>query len=376
MWRSGPTVVLSCVVGVAVCVVILLSGPEPLEASAPQGKPSVSIGPLERDVTANFISAFGSLTPRQTLQLTTQVPGEIVWVSDRLTAGGFVDQGERLFRVDEREYAIAVASAEAGYEQAQAKLELEQGHAENARREWVQWQNTSSDAVKPRPLALREPQLAEAAALVKAARAQLDGARLAFERVAVEAPWPASVVRAQAVVGQVLPVGQVIATLFPLDYGVAELQVPADTVRLLDAGIQQVELWPVHDQGAQPVIGVFEAVVRNLTNDTRLATVRVRIDTPLENEGWAYGMHLEARILTQQQRAVVQIPAEIVVGGNLIWVYRNGQARRHQVHPVRNSGKTVSVEDNFHVDDALILEYPIGLFDRADVDLGITTVGS
>lgn len=362
---------LSCAIGVTVCTLILTTGPEPLEASAPQGKPRVSIGNIERDVTANMVSAFGSLTPRQTLQLTTQVPGEITWVSDRLTAGGFVDLGEPLFRIDEREYAISVASSEAGYEQAQAKLELEQGHAENARREWVQWQNTNSADVEPRPLALREPQLAEAAALVKAARAQLDGAQLAFARTAVNAPWPASIVRAQAVVGQVLSVGEVTATLFPVDYGVVELQVPADTVRLFDAGIQQVELWPVHDPAAAPVVGTFEAVVRNLTDDTRLATVRVRIDTPLEYEGWAYGMHLEARILTQQQRAVVQIPAEIVVGGNLIWIYRNGQARRHQVHPVGSHGRTVSVEDNFRAGDALILEHPIGLFDGADVDVDV-----
>lgn len=354
------------------CGAILLTGPEPLEASLPEGKPLVSVGKLERTVSTSNVSAFGALTPRQTLQLTTQVPGEITWISDSLVAGSQVDEGDLLFRIEERDYAIAVARAEAGYAQAQTKVDLERGQSEFARHGWESWQKTNGGERPPKPLALREPQQAEAVAMVKAARAELDRANLELERTAVRAPWPASVIRTNAVVGQVLSVGEITATLFPLDFGVVELQVPARTVRLLDAGIDRVELWPVNEPSAQPIVGVFEGIVRNLTEDTRLATVRVRIDEPLQYEGWAYGMHLEARVVTTQQRSVALIPADLIVSGNLIWVYRNGQARRHQVHPIESSDLTVSVEDNFSEGDALILERPIGLFDGADVDVAGT----
>ena len=40
---------------------ILLTGPEPLEASVPQGKPLVSVGKLERSVVASTVTAFGVL---------------------------------------------------------------------------------------------------------------------------------------------------------------------------------------------------------------------------------------------------------------------------------------------------------------------------
>ncbi len=371
MNRSRSKVLLAGAGGALLCAAVLLTGPSPLEASLPEAKPRVAVGELDRSLLANTVTAFGVLTPRQSLQLTTQVPGEIALVSHNLIAGARVRAGELLFRIDQRDYAIAVARAEAGFDQAQAQVDLEEGQSEIAELEWRSWQETNewkrgADAA---PLALREPQQAEAVAVRKAARAELDGARLALERTSVRAPWAGTVVDASAVVGQVLSVGQVTATLFPLDFAVVEVQVPVRAAQLIEAGTEQVELRPVHDPESVPVLGEIQGIVRNLTDDTRLATVRVRVDDPLARQGWVFGMHLDARIVTSERRAVARLPADLIVSGNLVWVYRDGQARRHQVHPIEMDGASVAVEDNFGAADALILERPIGLFDGATVDL-------
>ena len=163
--------------------------------------------------------------------------------------------------------------------------------------------------------------------------------------------------------------GEVTATLFPLDYAVVEVQVPIENLRLIEAGIERVELRPAHDLDAPPVLGVFESVVRNLTSDTRLATIRVRVWDPLSNPAWAFGMHLEAKLIASRQRAIALVPADLIVSGNMVWVYRNGQAKRHQIHPIDSTELNVSVEDNFADGDALIVERPIGLFDGADVEV-------
>ncbi len=367
MHRAHVKVLLACCVGLALCSLILLTGPQPLEASVPQGKPRVVLGGLERAMVANRVDAFGVLLPRQTLQLTTQVPGEITWVSEQLEAGDQVAQGDLLFQIDQRDYLIAVSSAEARYAQAQANIVLEEGRAEIAQLEWATWQRNQSEAESANPLALREPQRAEAVARRKAVLADLERAKLALERTEVRAPWPASVVHANAIVGQLLSVGEVTATLFPLDFAVVELQVPMQTLRLFDAGIKQILLRPIHDPNAPTVVGTFDSVVRNLTEDTRLATVRVRVDEPLNHSGWAYGMHLQANIEAQQQRHVALVPANLIISGNLIWVYREGRAHRHRLYPIENQGGMVAVEDNFASADALIIERPIGLFDGAEV---------
>lgn len=359
-----------CAVGLAVCTLILVTGPEPLEASVPEGKPQVQTGTLDRATTANSITSYGALNPRQSLNLTTQVSGEISWVSDRLVAGEQVQAGELLFRIDSRDYAIAVARAEAGLAQAQATVDLEEGQVEIAQKEWASWQkqNDWQRDASARPLALREPQQAKVAAQLDAAQAELQRVQLALSRTSIKAPWPAAVISANAVVGRLLPSGEITATLFPVDYAVVEVQVPIENLSLIEAGIERVELRPAHDLDAEPVPGAFESVVRNLTSDTRLATVRVRVWNPLDNPGWAFGMHLEATLIASSQRAIALVPADLIVSGNMVWVYRDGQAKRHQIYPIQSSDLTVSVDDNFADGDALILERPIGLFDGADVE--------
>ena len=80
-------------------------------------------------------------------------------------------------------------------------------------------------------------------------------------------------------------------------------------------------------------------------------------------------MHLEAKLVAEQERAVALVPADLIVSGNLIWIYRDGRAQRHQLYPVEVRGQTVWVEDNFDAGDALIVERPIGLFDGASVEV-------
>ena len=371
MLRSPLKTALTCLLGLGACVAILLTGPEPLEASLPAERPAVTVGPLERSGVAHQVTAFGILTPPQTLRLTTQVPGEVTWVSGQLIPGGSVAAGDLLFRIDERDYQVALASAEARHAQALANVELEKGRAEIAQLEWAAWQRVQGDAGEASPLALREPQRADAAARLRVIGAELDRARLALERTAVRAPWAATVVQANTVPGQVLAAGDVTATLFPVDFGVVEVQVPVGALALIDGGLSGIELRPVNDPAAAVATGTLEGVVRNLTTDTRLATVRVRIDQPLDNDGWAYGMHLQAMLVTRQSRPVASVPSELIVGGNLVWIHRDGRALRHQVQPLRALGERVSVVDDFEGDDALIVERPIGLFDGAAVDVSL-----
>ena len=156
-------------------------------------------------------------------------------------------------------------------------------------------------------------------------------------------------------------------TVDSFDFGVVELQVPVSTLQVFDQGLERIELRPVQNGNLPPVAGELDTIVRTLTDNTRLATVRVRVDRPLQHPGWTYGMHLQADIVAKQIRNLAYIPSDLVVSGNLVWILRQGRATRHQVTPVGNSGRVVSVLENFAPGDELILERPIGLFDGAEV---------
>ena len=362
-------ILATCVVGALICALILVTGPKPLEASLPQTNPQVSIVDLEQKQQPQTLITFGTLIPRQALELTTQVPGEITWVNEILVPGGEVAADEVLFSLDSRDFRIAVASAEARLAQAQAAIEIERGRVEVAQLEWSAWQEGQEKIEQPSSLALRKPQLAQSQADRNAAIAELDQAKLALERSTIRAPWPASVVAAHAVAGQVVTVGESVGTLFPLDYGVVEVQVPLKFLRVIETGVAGVELQPVDNTTNQVINGVFERVVKRLTEDTRLATIRVRVDQPLQHAGWVFGMHVQVTISAHETQNVVLIPADLIVSGNVVWVYRAGRAQRHQVFPLQQSGSRIAVVDNFVEGDALVVERPIGLFSGAFVDV-------
>ena len=104
-----------CAVGTLICGWIIVTGPEPLKASIVQGKPVVTVGPLQRTKMPYKVTAYGTLNPRQVLELKTQVSGEIVWTHEDLVPGGMLAKDTVLFKVDERDYSIALDTAEARY---------------------------------------------------------------------------------------------------------------------------------------------------------------------------------------------------------------------------------------------------------------------
>lgn len=365
--QTKKRVALTALGGLAICATIFLTGPEPLIANVPERQPEVSTKAPIRSTIFASLRAYGSLIPRQSLHLTSQVPGELVWVSEKLQAGGEVAEGEELFHIDPLDYEIALASAEAKHAQAEARIDLERGHAENAKLGWSKWQTISGEYDEASGLALREPQQAEVLALRALSATEIDKAKLALKRTIVKTPWAASVISANAVEGQVVSVGDVTATLYPRDSAIVELQVPRRTLDMIGQSDPIIELQPVDDLQAAPVIGQFQGIVQSLSKDTRLVTLRVLIQRPLDNPGWVFGMHLTAKIVSSNEISTVRIPANLVVNGNLIWVCRNGQALRHQLAPIQSEAGVILVEDNFQPKDQIIFERPIGLFDGAKV---------
>jgi multidrug efflux system membrane fusion protein len=129
----------------------------------------------------------GEIRARTEINLVAEVPGKIVSVSSNFTAGGFFEDGEVLARLDSRDFEVAVAQAEAALAQGRVRLDREKAEALVARREWE-----SLGRGEANPLLLREPQLAEAEALMAAAEANLRKAKLDLSRCEIRAPFGGS----------------------------------------------------------------------------------------------------------------------------------------------------------------------------------------
>lgn len=146
----------------------------------------------------------GTVQVRNSIELSPQVSGRVVWVNPSLATGGTFRKGEVLFRLDDADYRAAVDRAAADLAARQADLQVERAEAEISRREW----NLVNPGEPVPPNVAREPQLARAEAAVRSAEIALADARRNLERVNFSLPFDGRVQATAVEVGQNLISGQ------------------------------------------------------------------------------------------------------------------------------------------------------------------------
>src|SRR5688500_9108111 len=150
----------------------------PLKSSLPENEmPLVQVVRAEpRSVKLNIHSQ-GVVVPRTEIDLVPEVAGQIIQLHPSLVAGGFFQRGDVLLTIDPRDYDHAIAEAGARIAEGERQVAMEEAQAEQARQEWEVLGEGN-----PTPLTMREPQLAEARAKLKAARADMIKARVQRSR--------------------------------------------------------------------------------------------------------------------------------------------------------------------------------------------------
>lgn len=150
------------------------------------------------------IDETGTVQVRNTIELSPQVTGRVVYVSSTLASGGKFNQGDVLFKLDDADYQANVERAQADLTSRQADLKVEQAEADVAKREW---EMVNPGQPIPENVA-REPQLERANAAVRAAEAALDDAQLDLARVSFSLPFDGRVLSTSIEIGQNLMAGQ------------------------------------------------------------------------------------------------------------------------------------------------------------------------
>lgn len=209
------------IVGVFVIMGILdATKPKPEKKDGPPAALAVQVAPVEQRATRLSITVQGQAMPRTQASLAAQVSGRIVAVDPAFAAGGAFRKGQMLVRIDDADYRLAVIRARSQVAQAREGVAREEAEADLARKDW----EALGQGQKASPLALREPQLAQAKAALDAAQAQLRSAELDLERTNVRAPFDGRVRAKRLNVGDFVGPGAVVADVFATD--VMEVRIP------------------------------------------------------------------------------------------------------------------------------------------------------
>ncbi|MDA0750840.1 MAG: efflux RND transporter periplasmic adaptor subunit [Verrucomicrobia bacterium] len=214
----APAVFLMLCIGIA--SILMATKPEPQRRIPPTPVPTVNAMRLAKQTFQVIVPSQGVVQARTRSSLIPQVSGEITWISESFRSGGFFKPDEELVKIDPRDYETALVVAKATLAQRASAYEVEKAQHEQAKVNWGRLGNGE----KASALVLREPQLAEAKALMESAAANVERAERDLERTVIKAPYEGRIMEKNVDVGQTVSPGTTLAEIFATDY--VEIRLP------------------------------------------------------------------------------------------------------------------------------------------------------
>lgn len=229
-----PILIFAAFVVTAIVVVQLNAKPE--ERKRNFNTLAVIADYARQDDVQLRVKTQGEVRPQIEIDLVPEVGGKIVYVSPNFIEGGVFKKGEVLVRIQDADFQVGVIRAEANVAQAQQVLVREKAEGDIARQDFIELGRTD----EPSPLALREPQQAQARASLQAAEAELEAAKLNLSRTAVRAPFSGRVRTKSSDIGQFVNPGSRLASIFSTNVVEVRLPLSDDQLSKIDLPLAYV----------------------------------------------------------------------------------------------------------------------------------------
>ena len=275
------------------------------------------------------VTAHGVVIPARQVVMQAQVNGRVVRQHESLVPGGRIPRGAELIRIDPADYDLALAEKEAALEEAEFELAVEKGRQVVASREWKLLQGDLPDSEANRSLALREPHLKKAEALVRKAKNLIAVAKLDLSRTEVVAPFNAVVLEEKMEIGQLVDRGLEVCTLAGSDEFWVRVSLPIEKLRWITFpnGTSPGAAATVFlDTGEGESVGRDGRVVRllgDLETKGRMARILISVHDPLTGKNkqpLLLGSYVRVEIDAGTLGDVLAVPRSAVREGNMLWV--------------------------------------------------------
>ena len=278
------------------------------------------------------VKAQGAARAITETSLIAQVPGEVIWVSPSLRAGGHFDRGDELLKVDARDLRVQQQKAQASLVRAQA--ELKYAASELNRLKALMAKEMVSDSA----LAQAERAQTVASAATLNAEADLDQAERNLERATIVAPFSGRVKSEYTDLGQFLQPGKVVADIYNSDSMEVRIPLPDSQLAYLNSEIMQagdflsdesalVTLWARFGGARQEWQGRLVRTDGEIQAKSRMLNVIVSVEKTVNKNGVALpaGLFLNALIEGNTLNDAVLLPRSAIRNNSRVLVVNDDQ---------------------------------------------------
>ena len=308
--------------GASVAVLLIYFKPE-----APQREQTLIVPNVQSHITTAFnqaiqIQSQGSVRAFRESDISAEVDGKILSLSDSFLSGMSVHKGDLLIKIDPEPYQLALTAAQTRLAESQLNLLQEQARATQARSDW---QSVGRDIADASELALRKPQIALAESRIQAAQSDIQFAQRKLNQCTITAPFDGYIERTHVGLGQSVRAGtalghiidsQRVEIALPIlnqDMGFLLFPKPGQQSEVhVQATIgQQLHQWPALLTRVVPRIGE--------RNQQFICIAEVR--NPFKNAmPLLPDLFISASINGITPEHCVEIPRDCIHEGNYVWI--------------------------------------------------------
>ena len=305
------------------------------------------------------INSQGTIRPEHEIIITSEVSGKVEWISTKFLDGAGFSIGDTLMKIEKRDYELALISRESSLFQARLALEREEAEANLANIEWKRVGKGDASS-----LTLREPQLAQARAVLAAAEAAYEQSKRNLKRTEVIAPFDGRVRKKMVDIGANLVPGSRIADIYntlnyevrlPVaDKDIPFLGIPLDGTTLSESSRPSVLLTTSYGGDTFQANGYIVRSESQIDPKTRMISVIATIPMNKMNKKLKVGMFVNAEIDGLSFKNITVVPRS-AVKNDMIWVVEKNYLRKKSVEVIRYEDDLAFIADGLNKNDRVLV---------------------
>lgn len=264
----------------------------------------------------------GLTEPADTRQLSSNLNGSIISISEKLRDNQIINKGEWLFKVDNTQGELEISQAKGNIQTAQTHLRtIEATVASNA-------QALRDLGVTPPS---NPPQLTEARLKIKLAQDQLKALQERAGKVNMYAPFSGKVVKSLVSATDFVSIGRPLAQMISSDRLIAKLPITDRDLELLDqsnftnGNKQAVTVSNSSDtqQWSASIIGLETG--NNLNGQFNYLVTEIYHPFKSTEQSLSIGANVNASIISKPLENIIKLPIAMVRNGNEVWTLTKDQ---------------------------------------------------
>ena len=305
------------------------------------------------------ISSQGTIRPEHEILVTSEVSGKVEWISPKFLDGAGFKAGDTLMKIEKRDYELSLILRESNLFQARLALEREEAEANLANIEWKRVGKGDASS-----LTLREPQLAQAKAVLAAAEAAYEQSKRNLKRTEIIAPFDGRVRKKMVDIGANLVPGSRIADIYntlnyevrlPVaDKDIPFLGIPLDGKTLLESSRPRVLLTTSYGGDTFQANGYIVRSESQIDPKTRMISVIATIPMNKMNKKLKVGLFVNAEIDGLSFKNITVVPRS-AVKNDMIWVVEKNYLRKKSVEVIRYEDDLAFITDGLNKNDRVLV---------------------